>query len=431
MLVDNAVEGDSRVQKTARSAAAAGWAVTLLGRADSVARSWRVGEAKVRLLPMGGAGGASVGRRGRERLRRSRLVGLLRRPVDLALVRFWRWRLGDGAWRRLEPSLWEFEAAYGPAIDALAPDIIHAHDFRMLGVGARAVLRARASGRAAKLVWDAHEFLPGIQPWRDHARWLPAHRGHEREYARHADAVVTVSPELARLLQREHHLPRLPSVVLNAPDIAPGVPITLDGGPDTLRVRCGLGPGVPLLVYSGACAPARGLALAVRALPRLPGAHLALVVNQPDGPHARELVALARQLGVADRLRLLDYVPADRVAAALADADAGIIPIQRWPNHEIALITKFFEYAHARLPIVVSDVRVMAATVRDTGQGEVFRADDLDDYVRAVRAVLGDPARYRAAYARAGLLDGWGWSAQARVLNELYTRLTNDTVDLV
>ena len=31
MLVDNGVEGDSRVQKTARSAAEAGWDVTLLG----------------------------------------------------------------------------------------------------------------------------------------------------------------------------------------------------------------------------------------------------------------------------------------------------------------------------------------------------------------------------------------------------------------
>ena len=32
MLVDNGVEGDSRVQKAARSAAEAGWEVVLLGR---------------------------------------------------------------------------------------------------------------------------------------------------------------------------------------------------------------------------------------------------------------------------------------------------------------------------------------------------------------------------------------------------------------
>ena len=46
--------------------------------------------------------------------------------------------MGDRSWRRLDPGLWEWELAYGPVIDRLKPDIIHANDFRMLGVGARA-----------------------------------------------------------------------------------------------------------------------------------------------------------------------------------------------------------------------------------------------------------------------------------------------------
>ena len=59
---------------------------------------------------------------------------------------------------------------------------------------------------------------------------------------------------------------------------------------------------------------------------------------------------------------LLGVLPTPGVAY-LTDAlgaDLGVIPIHHWPNHEIALITKFFEYSHARLPIVVSDVRTMA-----------------------------------------------------------------------
>jgi hypothetical protein len=107
----------------------------------------------------------------------------------------------------------------------------------------------------------------------------------------------------------------------------------------------------------------------------------------------------------------------------LSGADVGVIPIHHWPNHEIALITKFFEYSQARLPLVVSDVRTMAATVRATGQGEVFKAEDVTDYVRAVRAVLDDPERYRSAYDKPGLLDGWTWTAQAEVLNSVYRRL--------
>jgi hypothetical protein len=37
--------------------------------------------------------------------------------------------------------------------------------------------------------------------------------------------------------------------------------------------------------------------------------------------------------------------------------------------------------------------------------------------------VLADPDRYRAAYDQPGLLDGWSWAAQARVMDEVYRGL--------
>ncbi|HEV8175468.1 MAG TPA: glycosyl transferase family 1, partial [Actinoplanes sp.] len=46
MLVDNGVHGDSRVQKTARSAADAGWDVTLLGCSPTgTEQRWSLGAA--------------------------------------------------------------------------------------------------------------------------------------------------------------------------------------------------------------------------------------------------------------------------------------------------------------------------------------------------------------------------------------------------
>ncbi|AVT34990.1 glycosyl transferase family 1 [Plantactinospora sp. BC1] len=493
MLVDNGVNGDSRVQKQARSAADAGWEVILLGRSPTGApQGWQLGGAQVRLLPMPeplfrkrhqyrrawlrwpfgyppngiaeyrarqvdawradlrfrGAQLALAARAGRRdraaelwlrlRLLLAALAGRwvwvrtkmhnrglharrYRNPWDRAYTFCWQLTMGDGAWRRLEPGLWDYELAYGPVVDELAPDLIHANDFRMLGVGARAKIRAQAAGRPVRLVWDAHEFLPGIRPWQPNIRWLPAMRAHEREYARYADAVVTVSDALADLLRAEHRLAEQPAVVLNAP-AAEHAPTGVDGAVPDLRQRCGIGPDVPLVVYSGSAAEQRGLRTMVDALPELPGVHTALVVN-PDLQYVRKLVAHAHRIGVADRVHVLPYVAHWQVVPFLSGADVGAIPIHHWPNHEIALITKFFEYAHARLPLVVSDVRTMAGTVRSTGQGEVFRARDVADYARAVRAVLADPGRYRAAYDRPGLLAGWTWAAQAEILTGIYRRL--------
>ncbi|MEU1688715.1 glycosyltransferase family 4 protein [Micromonospora sp. NPDC005707] len=490
MLVDNGVNGDSRVQKAARSAADAGWEVILLGRAPGgTPQTWRLGAAEVRLLkvplpmakrphefrrswlraplaypPTGiAAHRAQAVRAWRAdlRVRRAELTaadrrpalrwqllrteerfsGLVRRwvslrqreltrarqgrkldgPWDRAFTLFWQRVQGGGAWRRLEPGLWDYELGYGPVIDELKPDLIHANDFRMLGVGARAKIRAAAEGRHIALVWDAHEYLPGVQPWRDNARWLPGNMAHEREFVPYADATITVSGGLADLLQAEHGLAERPAVVLNAPAVDE---VTADpaGSPD-IRALCGIGPDVPLLVYSGVAAPKRGLSVMVEALPELAGAHVALVVNKPGSDYVRGLVTRAQELGAGDRLHVLPYVPHDQVVPFLSGAQVGVIPIQHWPNHEIALITKFFEYSHARLPLVVSDVRTMAETVRSTGQGEVFTAEDVTDYVRAVRSVLADRDRYRAAYDRPGLLADWTWAAQAKILDGVYSRL--------
>ncbi|MFI7338551.1 glycosyltransferase family 4 protein [Streptomyces sp. NPDC050085] len=366
-----------------------------------------------------------VGLRGRHTTRWQESRRTCDLPLDRLRVAVWRALLGRRSWRRLWPMLWDFELGYGKVVDRLRPDLIHANDFRVLGVGARATLRARSQGRPAKLVWDAHEFLPGIKPWALDARWKPAHIDHEREYAPYADAVVTVSGTLADLLRDTHRLPRTPAVVLNAPEAAPAPAQEGDPVP-CIRETCGVRPDVPLLVYSGGAVPQRGLVTMVEGMPQLPDAHVALVVHDTKLAYVRELRARAAELGASERLHVLPYVPYWQVSRFLASADVGVIPIHHYPNHELALITKFFEYSHARLPIVVSDVRTMARTVRETGQGEVFTAEDVTAYVDAVRKVLAAPARYRAAYDAPGLLESWTWEAQAGVLDEVYSELLPD-----
>jgi len=502
MLVDNDVRGDSRVQKEARSMAAAGWEVFLLGELrDSPLETWMIGDAEVRLVPMGNkltvaptawrrslrrplayppgkeqayrlelikarhadlttrfallnakrrAGGSAaahaLGKAAllpvrvadkalsawtRLRAAETRRLREVRKDntklLNRAPVWFWKATMGKRAWRRLDPSLWQWELAFRGVIDKLQPDIIHANDFRLLAVGARATIRARAKGRNTKLVWDAHEYAPGLVP-RHNLRWLPAVAAHEAEFVPFADAVVTVSPSLADLLQQEHGLATRPKVVMNAPVQAPAADESAAPVGD-LRADCGIGADVPLLAYVGGITPVRGVDIIIDALPHLPGVHVAMVSVHPNGKNspvdkARER---AESLGVADRVHPLPYVPHWQVSDYLRAADAAVSPLHHLPNHEIALSNKFFEYAHARLPLITSDIRTMAEMVRSTGQGEVFKAEDLEDFVRVTRTVLADPDRYRAAYDKDDLLMSWTWEAQAAVLDGVYSGLVPAT----
>ena len=243
-----------------------------------------------------------------------------------------------------------------------------------------------------------------------------------RELVPTAADVVTVSDELADRLRADLRLERRPVVVMNAPPVAGARPAP------SLRDRAGVAAGVPLLVYAGGLTPSRGVDLAVRALPALPGVHLALVAPDRDA-HVPGLVALAAWLaGPATGCTSCRTSTPDQVVDHLRGADAGLVPLRHRPNHEISLVTKYAEYVQAGLPLVVSDVRTMAAFTRAHGLGEVFAVgagDAPDAAALAVAAgrVLAEPERYRAAYAVAApTLRRLTWEDQARVLTGVYER---------
>ncbi len=359
-----------------------------------------------------------------KRIELTQEAGRARRKVnarsDRAAVSFWTGVQGDRSWRQLWPESWDLEHAYGPVIDRLQPDLIQANDFMMLPVGARAKVRAAAAGRPLALVWDAREFLPGMESWSPNPRWKPAMVAQEREYARVPDRVITVSEPLADLLVAEHRLPERPLIVTNAPEIKdPPVTCATD-----VRTQCGLGQDVPLIVYSGAAAPSRGIELLVRAMPDLPeGVHLALVVLPPhlaSHPYVDSMMRLARKLGVQDRVHALEYVDNMEVVDFLSTGTVGVFPGAQIQNHTISLITKFMEYAHARLPIVVSDLKTMAETVTEHQIGAVFTADDVASYVAAVTKVLADPAAHAVGYKNEALLHEWTWAVQAEVQEQAF-----------
>jgi glycosyltransferase involved in cell wall biosynthesis len=440
MVVRNAVTADSRVRKSAAALAAAGWDVTVVGTsADAQEHRLELDGVPVVLVPVRPAltaADAQVLARRDAALRGARArplsgspgwpVGRVRRAARTLAGAL----TPGGGWRRLDPWVQAVEVALAPVVEALEPAVIHAHDHHTVPLAARSVAVLRQ--RAADTVWvhDAHELSArAADRGAGGLRGLLRRRmvaGMLAELVPTAAAVVTVSDELADRLQADLRLRERPTVVLNAPPVAGARPAP------SLRERAGVGPRDVLLVYAGGVAPARGLDLAVRALPRLPGVHLALVAPG-DEPNLPVLRALAVELSVADRLHVVPYVAPDEVVDHLRGADAGLVPLRHRPNHEISLVTKYLEYVQAGLPLVVSDVRAMAAFTRAHGLGEVFGVGAGDEPDAAALAgaaarVLADPERYRVAYLAArSTLDTLTWEEQARTLTALYEGVVRPT----
>ncbi|WP_332663238.1 glycosyltransferase family 4 protein [Aeromicrobium sp.] len=325
-------------------------------------------------------------------------------------------------WRLTVPIGLDYLEALTPQIVALSPDVIHAHDVHTIGAASSAADQLEAAG-ARRPVWlyDAHEFIAGLSLYgrrdaTERAGWLNL----EQEFAPRADAVVTVSPVLAQeLASRYPAVPRV-KVVLNAPWESGEPPA---GGTTGLRAAVGIGAEAPLLVYSGVVTHARGVDTAVEAMPALPGCHLAIVSTTFAAPISDVLRDRADELGVADRVHILPPVPAHTVVDHLASADVGLIPIRRFPSHDVALTNKLFEYIHAGLPVVVSDCTAQKQFVHEEDIGAVHVTEDSADLALAVQTVLGDLEHYRARARRRELRQRYSWQASEQALHDLYAEL--------
>ncbi|MEY9863256.1 glycosyltransferase involved in cell wall biosynthesis [Catenulispora sp. GAS73] len=494
MLVGNFVEGDSRVQKEARYAAAAGWDTYLVGRSPSGRREeYALGGATVvraaetmtatryrashphrrgvRGLVAYRSAELSRTRHQRQRLRqrdlgadrellarrvtdgagalealgtrlvlrlrvlsvrlRGRWVAVRKQAFDRnyaaaagggpssALERLLVRRGSEAAAWAAQPRLADFEDSFGRMADELMPDVLHANDAEMLGVAVRAAVRARVAGRRVAVVYDSHEYTAGdIRP--EDVTWAPVITAQEAKYIPMADAVVTAVDNFADKLVEHHGLAVRPTVVRNMPEAAT---FSVPGGRGPgVRGRLGLGPEATLLVYPGSVTPIRGLDTAVRALPQLPEAHLALLVGSRAG-HVAELAELAARLGVAEQFHVLDYVPVEELTDFIASATAGVDTLRRIPTQELTITTKYWSYIGARLPVVVSDVKAAGELTRRLRNGEVFEVDDVDGLARAVRKVAADRERYAAVYTDE-MLAAHSWEGQVPALLEVYERVS-------
>jgi len=208
--------------------------------------------------------------------------------------------------------------------------------------------------------------------------------------------------------------------VLNAPRrTQPSIDTQLG----TIRSRLNLALGIPLHVYVGAAAPQRGLDAMVEALVKVSDHHVAFVVN-PSNPYVKKLQLLAEELGVSDRVHIHPYVPEWYVSTFVSDATSGVIPILHHPNHEISLVTKYFEYIHARIPIIVSDVKTMSEEVLLQGNGLVFTAGNSAELAECFEEISVNRDKYLGAISE-GMLDEYSWELQSSKLISAHDELAS------
>jgi O-antigen/teichoic acid export membrane protein/glycosyltransferase involved in cell wall biosynthesis len=147
-----------------------------------------------------------------------------------------------------------------------------------------------------------------------------------------------------------------------------------------------------LLGWVGSFGPWHGAEVLVRALATLPPETSLVLVGH--GRHQRDCAALARELGVAGRVRLAGALPHGDALRTLAACDVLVSPHVPIPGQPFfGSPTKLFEYMALGRPIVASRLGQLAEVLEDGHTAVLVEPGDPHALAGGIRHVLSLPDR--------------------------------------
>jgi glycosyltransferase involved in cell wall biosynthesis len=234
-----------------------------------------------------------------------------------------------------------------------------------------------------------------------------------------ADAVISTNESYRRVaVERGKMSADRVVVVRSAPDLSRFIPRKPD---ITLR------RGKPyLLAYLGVMGPQDGVDYALRALQLLRdviGRHDFHCVFMGRGDAFDQMVAMSRQLGIADIVDFPGRVPDEFVQRCLSTADVCLSPDPLNPLNDVSTMNKIVEYMAMSRPIVSFDL--VEARV-SAGDAAVYVRDNNElAFAKAIDALLQDPERRRemGESGRRRVEQKLSWEVSSRTLTDFYAQL--------
>ncbi len=263
--------------------------------------------------------------------------------------------------------------------------------------------------RRKPLIYEAREISTDREAYQ---RFSTAVARVEGFFARRSDGFITTTGMRAQHFREAYGLTDV-AVVQNRP-----VYTTRRSG-NRIRQRAGLDDSEIVCLYQGGLQQGRGLPELLQASVRVPKAH---VVFLGRGALADDLTAMARDLGIADRVHVLPAVRFEELPEWTASADVGIQLLQNTClNHYTTDSNKLFEYAMAGLPVLASDFPEIRKILEEWGFGLLVDPADEAAVVAALTRLTEDPElRARLSEAALNAAPHLDWSSQVPALLSAY-----------
>jgi len=229
--------------------------------------------------------------------------------------------------------------------------------------------------------------------------------------------VITVNESIANELVRLYHIPR-PTVVMNCPEYV----LVLQS--NRLREELTIPVEQKIVLYQGQIAEGRGIEHLIQSIQSIPDSSLVILGEGPSLEEYRNLT-ISRQW---ERVYFPGKVSLADLPSYTSSADIGVLLTEdTCLSYHLSLPNKLFEYIHAGLPVVASNLPEIARVVSTHQIGEVVNPDDPKDIANAISRLLHDPTRYSQCRSNAiQAVKKFTWEQESKNLLAVYQSLEQD-----
>ena len=166
--------------------------------------------------------------------------------------------------------------------------------------------------------------------------------------------------------------------------------------------------------------PKKGVDMLIEAAARLPDARVEII---GDGPRRDDLAALARERGVADRVRFAGSLPSSEVEQAFERCSMFVLPCRVAPDGDRdGMPTSMLEAMARAVPVISTDVVGVREVVIHEQTGLLVPPDDSSLLAEAIARLAHEPAFAQALgeRGRALVTERFDPRRSGRLLQELF-----------
>lgn len=238
--------------------------------------------------------------------------------------------------------------------------------------------------RRVPLIYDSHEYFTEVPELINRKGTRAIWKWIEGRIVPRLKHAVTVTASIAEAYAKMYGT-RF-RVVRNVPEKKVDAEKSLDEGADS----------APILIYQGALNVGRGIELMIDSMQYLEGMKLCIA---GAGDIEKELVERVARMGLEDQVIFKGRLHPDELAGLTASASLGLsLEEDRGLNYRYSLPNKIFDYIHAGIPVICSDLPEMSTLVQSYQVGAICKERKAESVAKLVKEVLA--AKEKGAWGK-------------------------------